>query len=102
MISSDTNPIVSDGTGGQRISVIISKLLIPNYISITSSQFQHLGPQTRAILTWSSVIGQTYRIQSSPNLQDWTTVSGEMLAIKQSTTSDWTSGLSGQWFRIVA
>jgi hypothetical protein len=62
--------IVADGHGGECVGIIIINFMSTNSLKITASA----GERTGAKLTMAGVPNQTYLIQASTNLVNWTTL----------------------------
>lgn len=86
-----TSLIDVDGDGNadsQPLSIIVSGVSTQTEnFTITASGFSFAGGNVTATLTWNSLVGGYYAIESSTNLSTWTTSSGIFNAIKESTTA---------------
>ena len=93
--------ITDDGSGGQRISIILSQSYIPAYnLQITNASYSSSGGQTEATLTWDSVVGQLYMIEFSSDLITWgDALTAPVLSIKDSTTAT-SDPVTGSYFRV--
>jgi hypothetical protein len=67
----------------------------------TVGSMQTMGNQVT--LSWSSVAGKTYRVQSSPDLSTWNNVSGSETTASSTTTSRTITMMSGerQFYRVM-
>lgn len=88
---SGTSLIDIDGDGNpdaQPLGIIVSGVQTQTEnFSITGSSFSFGGGNVTATLTWNSLVGGYYIIESSTNLTTWTTCSGIFNALKESTTA---------------
>lgn len=84
-----TSLIDVDGDGNadpQPLSIVVTgvQTQVENF-AITASSFSFVGGNVIANLTWNSLVGGYYVIESSTNLSTWTTCSGIFNTIKEST-----------------
>ncbi len=88
---SGTSLIDVDGDGNkdaQPLSIIVTGVQTQTEnFTITGNSFSFSGGNVTATLTWNSLVGGYYIIESSTNLTTWTTCSGIFNALKESTTA---------------
>ncbi len=86
-----TTLIDLDGNGSadaQPLSVIVTGVSTQTEnFAITGQSFSFGGGNVTATLTWNSLVGGYYIIESSTNLSTWTTASGIFNTITESTTA---------------
>ena len=86
-----TTLIDVDGNGtpdAQPLSVIVTGVSTQTEnFAITDQSFSFGGGNVTATLTWNSLVGGYYIIESSTNLSTWTTASGIFNTITESTTA---------------
>ena len=87
-----TTLIDVDGNGSadaQPLSVIVTGVSTQTEnFAITGQSFSFGGGNVTATLTWNSLVGGYYIIESSTNLSTWTIASGIFNTITESTTAD--------------
>ena len=93
IISQKTGTTLIDVDGdstpdAQPLSVIVSGVSTQteNFV-ITGNSYAFSGGNVTATLTWNSLVGGYYIIESSTNLSTWTTSSGIFNTIAESTTA---------------
>ncbi len=86
-----TTLIDVDGNGtpdAQPLSVIVTGISTQTEnFAITGNSFSFSGGNVTATLTWNSLVGGYYIIESSTNLSTWTVASGIFNTITESTTA---------------
>ena len=74
--------------GGQWVSIILSGVNAPTInFAITTFKINFAAGQVHAELNWNAVVGQTYRIQTSTDLINWTWNSGDIHALSETMTA---------------